>query len=148
MLNLCSSQSASTSFLQLAAERALLGQEQVLGELLRDGRAALRHAAVQHVGDERADDAERIDAVMRVEAAVLDGDEGLRHVGRQFLERHRGAAHVAAGGERLRRSASTIWIDGGRLGISSDWIGGRWAPTQTAPPMRPMPTHSASTTPQ
>ena len=41
-------------FLQLAAERALLRQEQVLGELLRDGRAALRHAAVQHIGDDGA----------------------------------------------------------------------------------------------
>ncbi|MGY3463727.1 hypothetical protein ACVW0I_000598 [Bradyrhizobium sp. LM6.11] len=26
-------------------------------------------------------------------------------------------------------SMPTIWIVGGRLGISSDWIGGRWAPT-------------------
>ncbi len=28
-----------------------------------------------------------------------------------------------------RPSMPTIWIEGGRLGISSDWIGGRCAPT-------------------
>ena len=47
-----------------------------------------------------AENAPRIDAVMRIEAAVLDGDEGVGHVIRQFGERHRRAAHVAAGGER------------------------------------------------
>ena len=87
-------------FLRLARDRALLGQEQILGELLGDGRAALRGAAAQHVGDQRAHDSERVDAVMRVEAAILDGDEGLRHVVGQLAQRHRGAAHVAARGER------------------------------------------------
>ena len=43
---------------------------------------------------------ERIDAVMRIEAPVLDGDERLGHIVRQLVQRHRGAAHVAAGGER------------------------------------------------
>ena len=50
--------------LQLALHGALLGQEQVLGELLRQRRAALRHAAMHHVGDERAQDADRVDAEM------------------------------------------------------------------------------------
>ena len=72
-------------FLQLASDRAFLRQEKIFGELLRDRRAALGNAAVQDVGDEGAADAEGIDAVMLVEAPVLDGDEGLRHVGRQFL---------------------------------------------------------------
>jgi hypothetical protein len=40
--------------LHLAPERALLGQEQILGELLGEGRAALRHAAAKHVGDHGA----------------------------------------------------------------------------------------------
>ena len=40
--------------LQLAREGALLGQEQVLGELLGDGRAALRYAAAAQVGDSGA----------------------------------------------------------------------------------------------
>ena len=39
--------------------------------------------------------------MVRIEAAVLDRHERLRHVARQILQRHRGAAHVAAGGERM-----------------------------------------------
>ena len=53
------------------------------------------------VGDDGAGDADRVDAVVRIEAAVLDRDEGLRHVARQVLQRHGGAAHVAARGQRL-----------------------------------------------
>ncbi len=86
--------------LQLAMDGALLRQEKILRQLLRDGGGALRHAAVQDIGDERARDAVRIDAVMLVEAAILDGDESLRHVARQFLQRQHGAAAVAAGGKR------------------------------------------------
>ena len=67
-------------------------------------------AAAQQLATDGAHDADRIDAVMRIEAAVLDGDEGLRQVGRQFLQRQRGAAHVAARREhaavRCRRSGS------------------------------------------
>ena len=37
-----------------------------------------------------------IDAVMRIEPAVLDGDEGFRQVGRQVLQRDIGAGHFAA----------------------------------------------------
>src|SRR4029077_3654542 len=86
--------------LQLARNRALLGQEQILGELLGDGRAALRRAAPQHVVDDGAQDPPRIDAVMRIEARVLDRDERLGHVVRQFAQRYCGAAHVAARRER------------------------------------------------
>ena len=46
-------------FLQLPLERALLGQEQILGQLLGKRRAALRNAAMQDVGDRRARYAER-----------------------------------------------------------------------------------------
>jgi hypothetical protein len=86
--------------LRFARDGALLGQEQILGELLRQRRAALRRAAAQNVANDGAHNAERIDAEMRIEAAVLDGDEGVRQVSRQFAHRHRGAAHVAARGER------------------------------------------------
>ena len=85
--------------LQLARHRALLRQEEVLGQLLGDGRAALRDAASQHVGDHGAHEAERVDAVVRVEPPVLDRQERLRQVGRHLLERDRGAAHLAAVGE-------------------------------------------------
>jgi hypothetical protein len=82
--------------LQFALQGALLRQEQVLGELLRQRRAALRNAAMQDVGHRRARDAQGIDAVMRIEPAILDGDEGLRQIGRQILERDIGAGHFAA----------------------------------------------------
>ncbi len=56
-------------------------------------------AAVHHVGGGGAKDAERIDAHVRIEAPVLDGDEGLRQMRGQVLERDVGAGHLAAGGE-------------------------------------------------
>ncbi len=99
-------------FLQLALQRALLGQEQVLGELLGQRRAALRDAAMQDVGDRRARDAERVDAVMRIEAAVLDGDEGLRQIGRQILQRDIGAGHFAA--RRQHAAVEADDLDGRR----------------------------------
>jgi len=64
--------------LQFSLQGAFLGQEQVLGELLGQRRAALRNAAMQDVGDGGARDPDRIYAIMRIEAAVLDRDEGLR----------------------------------------------------------------------
>ncbi len=87
-------------FLRLARDRALLGEKQILGELLGDGRTALRGAPPQHVGDQRAHDAQRIDAVVGVETAILDGDERLGHIVGQVVQRHRGAAHIAAGRKR------------------------------------------------
>jgi hypothetical protein len=51
---------------------------------------------MQDVGDEGAPDAERIDAVVFVEAAILDGDERLRHVARHFPQRQRFAGEIAA----------------------------------------------------
>src|SRR5437868_5249019 len=85
--------------LQLALKGALLRQEQILGELLRQGRAALRDATVQHVGDGSARDADGVDAEMRIEAAVLDGDEGPWQIGRQLLQRDIAARHFAARGQ-------------------------------------------------
>jgi hypothetical protein len=64
-------------FLHLAPERALLRQEQVLGELLGDGRSALGDVPAGEIGEHRAREAHGIDTEMAVEAAVLDGDEGL-----------------------------------------------------------------------
>ena len=95
-------------FLQLARHGAFLGQEQVLGELLGQGRAALRDAAMQDVGDRGAQDAEGIDAVMRIETAVLDGDERLRQIGRQVLQRNIGAGHFAARGQRAAVEADDL----------------------------------------
>ncbi len=96
--------------LQLARHGALLGQEQVFRELLRQRRAALRDAAMQHVGDRGARDADRVDAVMRIEAAVLDGDEGLRQIGRQILQRrHWRRPFRRAAPARCRRGRRSGW---------------------------------------
>ena len=64
----------------LAEDVALVTDEHQLGDLLRDGRAALHDAAGLEVGEGGAQDAERVDAVVLEEAVVLGGDEGLHHV--------------------------------------------------------------------
>ncbi len=94
--------------LQLALQRALLGQKQVLGKLLRQRRAALRDAAMQDVGHRRTQDTERIDSVMRIEPAVLDGDEGFRQIGRQILQRDIGAGHFATGRQQAAVEADDL----------------------------------------
>ena len=53
-----------------------------------------------------------IDAVMRIEAAVLDGDEGLRQIGRQILQRDIGAGHFAA--RRQHAAVEADDLDGRR----------------------------------
>ena len=81
-------------FLQLALHGAAGRQEQILGQLLGDGRTALHHAAGHHVAHRGARQAERIDADMRAEAAVLDGDEGIDDIVGQV-----GRIHAFAPGE-------------------------------------------------
>jgi len=44
-----------------------------------------------------------------------------------------------------REFTSTIRIEGGRLGISSDWMAGRCAPIQATAPTPPITVQSAST---
>jgi hypothetical protein len=87
-------------FLDLARESPLLGEEEVLGELLGEHRAALDGRARGRVAGQRAQDREGIDAEMGIEAAVLDGNEGLGHEARQIIDLHRGSAGVAAIGEK------------------------------------------------
>ena len=72
-------------------------EEQVLGELLGDGRAALDHAAGGCVAERGAHQPERIDAEMRVEAAVLGRDHGLHQIGRQHVEPDMTAAQAPLG---------------------------------------------------
>ena len=88
-------------FLDLALERALGLQEQVLGKLLGQRRAALGEAAARHIVEDGARKADRIDADMRIEAAVLDGDDGHRYVGRHLVQADRLAAGHAAIGDQL-----------------------------------------------
>ena len=72
----------------LAGDGALVGEEQIFGELLRDRRAALHHAGRAGVHRERAQRADDVDAEMFVEAAVLGGQHGLDEIVGILVERH------------------------------------------------------------
>ena len=76
-------------FLDLALDGALVGEEQVLGKLLGERRAALRHAAGAHVGQQRAEGAGDVDAEMLVEAAVFGRERRLDQRVGELLERDR-----------------------------------------------------------
>ena len=76
-------------FLHLALDGAFVVQEQVLGELLRDRRAALHHAAGARIGDQRARECRRIDAEMLVEAPVLRREHCLDQMVGKLVERNR-----------------------------------------------------------
>ena len=145
MLNLRSSQSASTASCSLrqsvrsCVRNRFLASCWVIVEPPCDTprRSTLATAArTSPIG---------IDAEVAVEAAVLDRDEGLRQVGRQFLERDSRAVHLAAGRERLAIDARRFRSVGGRFGISSDWIGGKLTVTQAMTPAKPIKAHSPST---
>ena len=73
-------------FLDLALERALVRQEEVLGQLLRDRGAALHDAAAAGVDGQGAEGADRVDAPMLVEAPVLGRERRLDEVVREILE--------------------------------------------------------------
>ena len=87
--------------LDLALDGALVGQEQVLGELLGDRGAALAHAAGLRVGDERAHGAGDVDAEMIVEAAVLGRERRLDQVVRKIFQRDRVVVLDAAAADRI-----------------------------------------------
>jgi hypothetical protein len=74
---------------ELPPPGALVREEALLHDLLRNRRAALRDAARAHVREERAEDADRIDTDVAAEAHVLRGDEGIDDVLRQVVEQHR-----------------------------------------------------------
>ena len=101
MLNLRSSQSASATSCTLRESVRSWVRNRFLASCWVSVEPPCDTPRCRMLATERAGDADRIDAVMRIEAPVLDRDECLRHVARQVLERHRGAAHVAAGGEQV-----------------------------------------------
>jgi hypothetical protein len=70
-------------FLRLALECAVRGEEEEARKLLGDRRCALGGAALAKIGDNGAGDAQGIEPGVRIEAPVLDGDEGGGNVGRQ-----------------------------------------------------------------
>jgi hypothetical protein len=65
--------------LELARDRAVVRHVGVLDELLRDRRAALDDGLVLDVCEQRAADRVQVDAVVLVEALVLDRDDRLFH---------------------------------------------------------------------
>ena len=81
--------------LDLALERDLVGQQEVLGDLLGDGGGALRAAAraiALHIEQAGADDAAEVEAVVLVEVLVFGGEEGVDHHLRHGLDRNVEAA--------------------------------------------------------
>ena len=78
----------------LALVADVVADQQVLGDLLGDGRAALRAAGLRDVGDEGANEPALVDALVLIEPFVLGGDEGALHVFRHLRERHPDAALV------------------------------------------------------
>ncbi len=81
-------------FADLALIRKILSHQQVLDDLLGDGRAALRPAGLGEITDEGANEAALVNAFMLVETLVLGGKEGLLHGLRNIGKRHPDAALV------------------------------------------------------
>ena len=103
---------AENHLLQFARHGALLREEDVFRELLRDRGAALRDAAMQDVRRDCAHDAECVDTPVRIEAAVFDRQERLRQMGRKLAQRDGRAAHLAA--RREHASVQADDLDRGR----------------------------------
>ena len=87
--------------LDLPLEGPLGREEEVLGKLLGQRRAALDDAAGAEIGDHGAGQPDRVDAEMVVEAAVLDRHHRLGQVGRHLVERQARAGRVAAIADQL-----------------------------------------------
>jgi hypothetical protein len=73
-------------FLTLAPNGAVGRKENILGQLLGDGAAALNQTASTDIGDDGAHQALGIDAEMAVEAAVFRRQQGIGEIGGQFVE--------------------------------------------------------------
>ncbi|MNQ68085.1 hypothetical protein D3C85_826290 [compost metagenome] len=106
--------------LNLALQILVRRQEQVLGQLLGDGRAALHHAPGLEVQGHGPAHADGIETGMVIEAPVLDGDEGGGDIVGQGVQidrrRHLGAAHRDQG-------AGAVQI--GDRGLALDVVQGR-----------------------
>ena len=75
-------------FLQLAAVAPDVREKERPRELLCERAAAFHAAAMPHVLDDGARDADRIDAGMAIETPILDGDDGVLQIERDVVERH------------------------------------------------------------
>ena len=97
-------------FLDLSRNGPFLGQKEVFGELLRQCRTALHHAAACDITNQGAQNSLGIDSQMRIKAAILDCDKGFWQIGRQVREPDRGASGVAAIGEQ-----NSVFIKNGNI---------------------------------
>ena len=97
----CLQPESDQHFPRLARQAAFRGQEGGLGELLGDRAAALGHAAAGEIAPQRPRETARIDAPVRIEAPVLDRQEGLRDMVGQFGDADRLVDHRSVAGERL-----------------------------------------------
>src|SRR5690606_3106343 len=75
-------------FLDLALDCALICEEQVFGQLLRDRRAALDDRVRTHVFRQCAGEPDEIDSEMLEEAPVLGCENGLDDMIRHLVDRH------------------------------------------------------------
>ena len=118
-------------FLHLALDGAVGFEKEVLGKLLRQGRAALRQPPGDQVFRHGAGKADRVDTEMRVESAVLDGDHRLGNMRRHLMQAHCLATghaaigdHVSVGGNDLHVRRAVGDFPGGRRRHFGAVIGG------------------------
>ena len=127
--------------LELAPERALAAEPQVLRHLLRDGRRAAIEAAGVEIGRQRVADAIDVEAVVREEAAVLGDEEGAHHRRRQRVER---APRRIPGRRAAAGRPSTTWpTSAGASARTSDATSASAASVRARQPLTPL-TSSAS----
>ena len=96
--------------LDFARNGPLLGQKEVFGELLRQCRTALHHAAACYIMNQGAQNSLGIDSQMRIEAAILDCDKGFWQIGGQVRDPDRGASGIAAIGEQ-----NAVFVENGNV---------------------------------
>ncbi len=81
---------------QLAADAPLVGEIEVLGQLLGDRRSALPHLAGPQVGPESTQHADERDAGVLEEGGILGSEHRAHRVGRKLGEPHRAALEQVA----------------------------------------------------
>ena len=86
-------------FFDFALDCALVGQEQVLRQLLTDRGTTLHHAPGARVCEHGAEQSGKVDAEMLVEATIFGGERRLDQVVRELIERDRVIVSDAAGAE-------------------------------------------------
>ena len=82
------------NFLNLSLQRTLLRQIRILGQLLRDGGAALTDRAAQHIRYGSAENAPGVNTEMLIKAMVLNADKGVLQFLGNISQLHRHAVFL------------------------------------------------------